>query len=124
MAKPTTYKQWSTTEMQYIVDNYGSQTAKQIADHLGRTKSSVEMFIHNTGIGGEFTRKLHQSWADTMLPLIRNGWTSDDIAEYLGISRKTVYRRMHHAKLVTGCFTDADIERLRSNMRITRWGAA
>lgn len=41
---------WSESEEQFIIQNYGEMTAKEIADHFGLSKASVKNRINKLGI--------------------------------------------------------------------------
>ena len=40
------YKKWTQEDFQYVIDNYGEKTYKEMAEHLGRTADAIRRKVY------------------------------------------------------------------------------
>lgn len=74
---------YSEYERNFVIDNYNKMTKKEIANHIGRSESSVKTFGQRNGLCGKSSRK----WTDDEIEFLKNNYmnmTQQEMASELG----------------------------------------
>lgn len=71
---------WEQWEKDYVFENWGEESIPTIANYIGRTERSVELFAVNNGLGGAVN--------------VGNYLTVLDIANILGLPKEVIIQRL------------------------------
>jgi len=84
------WTKYSEDELQFVKDNYGTMTPKEIAERLGRTYASVKTTARNLGFAAQMKR-----WTEEDDEYMRtHTWMlASDVARHLGRSYKALLVR-------------------------------
>lgn len=105
------YKYWTNHEVKYLQQNYGFKPIEEVAADLNRTVDAVINKASRLGIKSRRPH-LHGSDTEVIKQLIYEGYRASQIAEKIGISKRSV-----NLRLQTDAFDKWDRAAIRKNGR-------
>jgi DNA-binding CsgD family transcriptional regulator len=92
-------RKWTEREDQLLRDWYGKRTAQEIGDQLGRSLSSVHQHARLLGLHTRRDAKVIAMRRKRVRSLHGKGWSDSEVAQEIGISRRTVGAIRQHLGL-------------------------
>lgn len=123
-------KKWTKEEVQYLIDNYGKKSLKDLAKHIGRPYTVVNSKVQYLKKRGKITRKNEArskngnkgyiNWEEKDPFIINNyhSMTGQQIAEILGVKYPTLMNRIRKLKKegrITGMLKDETRSRINED---------
>lgn len=88
----------NSEEVQYILDNANRKSVSEICEWIGCTPQTVRYQMHKHGIKPGNTIKFSIEQTFAIQSMIRNGYTYQEIADKLGMTKMSVMGRVFYLR--------------------------
>jgi len=131
LSRQSVKKAWAQNEEDFLVNNYGNLTVKEIAANLNRSSSAVSSRASALGLK---RRVIIREYHDRIVKMVENGENNVAIARSLGVSTNSLYTYMKEkclndirpkpvsfSKIAVANGIDDQITFGLSNMNLKQW---